>query len=169
MNKTSSGKRHDPFPFVLEELDSLRPTVKRMFGFTSVYLEEKLLFSLRDSIKQPGSNGMWIYTTTEHLESLAREFPVLPRRQLWRSGKKAWVVLASRLPVFEEYAFKACELILKGDRRIGRVTRGGRPLSEPPAVAGGHLRNAQDSYYGRTGELSRVRGRPAKGRHHHRD
>jgi hypothetical protein len=131
MNKTSSGKRPDPFPFVLEELDSIRPTVKRMFGFTSVYLEEKLLFSLRDSIKQPGSNGMWLYTITEHLDSLAREFPELPRRQLWRSGKKAWVVLASRLAGFEEYAFKACELILKGDRRIGRVTRG--RMSEPPA------------------------------------
>jgi hypothetical protein len=124
VNNTSSVKRRDPFPFVLEELDSIRPTIKRMFGFTSVYLEEKLLFSLRNSIKQPGSNGMWLYTTTEHLESLAREFPQLPRRQLWRSGKNAWVVLASRLEDFEEYAFKACELILKGDQRIGRLTRG---------------------------------------------
>jgi hypothetical protein len=117
-------KRGDPFPFVLEELISIRPTIKRMFGFTSVYLDEKLLFSLRDSVKHPGSNGMWLYTTTEHVESLAREFPLLPKRQLWRSGKNAWVVLASRLENFEEYAFKACELMLNGDRRIGRVTRG---------------------------------------------
>jgi hypothetical protein len=43
---------------------------------------------------------------------------------LWRSGKKAWVVLASRLEDFEEYAFTACELVLKGDQRIGRLTRG---------------------------------------------
>ena len=118
---------------MLEELASIRPTVKRMFGFTSVYLEDRLLFSLRDSVKQPGSNGMWLYTTTEHLDSLAREFPDLPRRQLWRSGKKAWVVLASRLPGFEEYAFKACELILQGDHRIGRVTRGGK-LSAPGLI-----------------------------------
>jgi hypothetical protein len=144
MHKTSSAKRRDPFPFVLEELDSLRPTIKRMFGFTSVYLEERLLFSLRDSIKQPGSNGMWLYTTIEHLESLAREFPELPRRQLWRSGKKAWVVLASRLPGFEEYAFKACELILNGDHRIGRITRGGRRMSEPRLVGvAGSLRSGQ--------------------------
>lgn len=119
-------KRHVPFPFVLEELDSLRPTIKRMFGFTYVYLEHKLLFSLRDSVKQPGTNGIWIYTTAEHLESLAKEFPQLPRRQLWRSGKNCWVVLASRLEDFEEYAFKACELVLKGDQRVGRVTRGSR-------------------------------------------
>jgi hypothetical protein len=116
-------KRRDPFPFVLEELNSIRPTIKRMFGFTSVYLDEKLLCSLRDSVKQPGSNGIWLYTTTEHVESLGREFPQLPKRQLWRSGKNAWVILASRLEDFEEYAFKACELILRGDQRIGRITR----------------------------------------------
>jgi hypothetical protein len=122
--------KRDPFPFVLEELSPLRPTIKRMFGFTSVYLDEKLLCSLRDSVKQPGSNGMWLYTTKEHLESLAREFPQLSKRQLWRSrsGDKAWVVIASRLEEFEEYAFRACALILKGDRRIGRLTRGvGKP------------------------------------------
>jgi len=134
-------KRQFPFPFVLEELVSIRPTIKRMFGFTSVYLDEKLLFSLRDSVKQPGSNGMWLYTTTEHLESLAREFPELPKRQLWRSGKKAWIVLASRLEHFEEYAFKACELILNGDQRIGRVTRGGSLAAETAKTQGKGSRN----------------------------
>jgi len=123
-----SARNRDPFPFVLEELLSIRPTVKRMFGFTSVYLDDKLLCSLRDSTKQHGSNGMWLYTTTEHVESLGREFPQLPKRQLWRSGKNAWVILASRLEDFEEYAFKACELILNGDQRIGRITRGSKPL-----------------------------------------
>ena len=123
--KNPSAKTQVPFPFVLEELVSIRPTIKRMFGFTYVYLDEKLLFLLRDSVKQSGSNGLWLYTTAEHIDSLSKEFPQLPRRQLWRSGKNAWVVLASRLEDFEEYAFRACELILKGDQRIGRVTRGG--------------------------------------------
>ena len=122
---TPAAKRRVPFPFVLEELAPLRPTIKRMFGFTYVYLDDRLLCSLRDSVKRTGTNGMWLYTTTEHVESLAREFPHLSRRQLWRSGKNAWIVLASRLEDFEEYAFRACELILNGDRRIGRVTRGG--------------------------------------------
>jgi hypothetical protein len=127
-------KRRDPFPFVIEELASIRPTIRRMFGFTSVYLEDKLLCSLRDSVKQPGSNGVWLYTTTEHVESLAREFPQLPKRQIWRSRSgNAWVILASRLEDFEEYAFKACGLILKGDRRIGRVTRGGQTLVDKTA------------------------------------
>jgi hypothetical protein len=122
--KQSLSVNRVPFSFVLEELVSLRPRIKSVFGFTHVYLDERLLFSLRDSAKQPGTNGMWVYTTTEHVESLVREFPQLPRRQVWRSGKKAWLVLASRLEDFEEYAFKACELILRGDQRIGRLTRG---------------------------------------------
>ena len=126
MKNNRAARSREPFPFVLEELSVIRPTIKHWFGFTSVYLDEKLICSLRDSAKQPNSNGMWLYTTTEQVESLAREFPELPKRQLWRSrsGNKAWVVLASRLEGFEEYAFKACELILRGDQRIGRLTRG---------------------------------------------
>ena len=130
MKISPSVKKQVPFPFVLEELASLRPTIKPVFGFTYIYLEEKLLVALRDSFKQSGSNGIWVFTTTEHVESLGKEFPQLPRRQLWRSGKNAWVILASRLADFEEYAFKVCELILKGDQRIGRVTRGRSPFRD---------------------------------------
>ena len=125
MKNNSPARKTVPFPFVLDELAAIRPTVKRMFGFTYFYMDDKLLFMLRDSPKAPSTNGMWVFTTAEHLESLAREFPQLPRRQLWRSGKNCWVVLASRLEDFEQYAFTACDLILNGDRRIGRVTRRG--------------------------------------------
>ena len=117
-------KQATPFPFIIDELISIRPTIKQAFGFTYLYLDERLVCGLRNSAKQPSSNGMWIFTTTEDIESLAKEFPQLSRRYLWRSGKNAWVVLPSRLAEFEEYAFKACELILNGDRRIGRTTRG---------------------------------------------
>lgn len=121
--KVASQRRPLPFPFIIDELESLRPTVRGVFGFTHVYLEDKLLFSLRDADTRTSSNGMWLYTTTEHADSLANEFPDLPRRQIWRSGKKAWVILASRLGDFEENALRACELILSGDRRIGRVSQ----------------------------------------------
>src|SRR5436190_5746623 len=40
---------------------------------------------------------------------------------IFGSGKNAWVVLPSRLADFEEYAFKACDLILNGDRRVGGI------------------------------------------------
>lgn len=125
----------EAFPFVLEELQPIRPTIKRAFGFTYVYLEEKLLCCLRDTEKRPATNGLWLFTTTEHIESLGREFPDLPRRNLWRSGGKAWVVLNARLEQFEEYAFKACELMLNGDRRIGRLSRGEASLPEKKSTS----------------------------------
>ncbi len=121
--RTTSTKQRLPFDFVIEELSELRPVVKSAFGFTYVYLDERLLFTLRDNVKQPSTNGMWLFTSSEHVDSLAKEFPDLSRRQIWRSGKNCWIVLASRLECFEEYALKACELILNGDRRIGRLSR----------------------------------------------
>ena len=125
-----SSKNSVPFSFVVDELASLRPTIKPAFGFTYLYLDDRLLCGLRDSNKQTGSNGMWIFTTTENLESLGKEFPQLSRRYLWRSGKNAWVILPSRLAEFEEYAFKACELMLNGDKRIGRLSRSTTGLRE---------------------------------------
>ena len=51
METSASKKRHDPFPFVLEELSPIRPTIKHWFGFTSVYLNEKLLRITRGKIQ----------------------------------------------------------------------------------------------------------------------
>jgi hypothetical protein len=121
------AKKQFRFQFVLDELLPLRPTIRRRFGFTYVYLDEKLLLSLRDSVKQPRYNGVWFYTEAEHIESLRREFPELPRRCFWKSAKSGsgWVILAAELDEFEEHVFRACELILKGDQRFGRVSRRG--------------------------------------------
>ena len=115
--------KQTPFQFILDELTPIRPDITHAFGFTYVYLDDLLLCCLRSSEKAPNTNGMWIFTTTEHVDSLGGEFQDLPRRYLWRSKPNAWVVLPSRLEHFEEYAFKACELILNGDRRIGRVSK----------------------------------------------
>ncbi len=125
MKACVSGKKQSPFQFVLDELLPIRTSVKQMFGFTYVYLDEKLLLSLRQSQKQPHYNGVWLYTEVEHIESFRREFPLLPRRCFWRSRKSGsgWVILPSQMEEFEEYAFRACELILRGDHRVGRVSR----------------------------------------------
>lgn len=126
--KADAAKKQSPYQFVLDELSPIRPTVKRVFGFTYVYLGERLLLALRRSERQPRFNGVWLYTEAEHIESLRGEFPSLPRRCFWKSKKSGsgWIIIASGLEDFEEYAFKACELILRGDRRVGRVGRGNR-------------------------------------------
>jgi hypothetical protein len=120
----NTAKRLHSFQFVLDELDPIRPTIKQMFGFTYVYLDDKLLLALRNSAKQPNCNGVWIYTEARHLASLHREFPEVPGNRFWKSGKNGWMILARKLEGFEELALKACELILNSDSRVGRVTRG---------------------------------------------
>jgi hypothetical protein len=119
-----SIKKQAAFQFVLDELMPIRPIIKQMFGFTYVYLDEKLLLALRDANKKLNTNGIWIFTEAEHLESLRLEFPALARQSFWKSGTNGWVILAAKNENFEEYAFRVCELILLGDRRFGRMTRG---------------------------------------------
>lgn len=111
------------FKFVLDELEPARPRTRTVFGFTYVYIGDRLVLSLRNSIKGPQFNGVWVYTQAEQVPELKREFPELPRRCFWKSGKNGWVIIASNLEQFEEYSFKACSLILQGDRRIGRLSR----------------------------------------------
>ena len=118
-------RKQSPFQFIVDELSSIRPDIIQAFGLTYVYLDDKLLCALRNSEKQPSTNGLWLFTTSEDVDSLGHEFPELTRRYLWRSKPNAWVILPSRLEHFEEYAFKACELMLAGDRRIGRVSKRG--------------------------------------------
>lgn len=128
MRADATARRQSPFQFVLDELQPVRPAVRRAFGLTYVYLGERLLLALRQSERQPRFNGVWLYTEAEHVEGLRAEFPQLPRRCFWKSKKSrsGWVIIASGLEDFEECAFKACELILRGDRRVGRVGRGNR-------------------------------------------
>jgi hypothetical protein len=125
MKASVSAGRQSALQFVLDELEPLRPDVRRMFGFTYVYLAERLLVALRESARGPRFNGVWLFVEAAHVESLRGEFPQLPRRCFWKSGKNGWVILLSELEDFEEQAYRACELILAGDRRIGRVTRRG--------------------------------------------
>ena len=53
-NQHSKIKTH----FVLDELAPLRPTIKHAFGFTYVYLGDRLLCGLRESEKQRGSHDV---------------------------------------------------------------------------------------------------------------
>lgn len=121
MKNAATLKRQPPFPFVVDELSPIRPVVKHRFGMTYIYLDERLLLVLCDNGGCQQHNGVWLHTTAEHLESLGKEFPQLPPRCLWSSGDESCIFLASQLEDFEEYAFKACELILRGDPRIGSV------------------------------------------------
>ena len=118
-----SLKRRKPVPheFVLDAIASLSPRTRPMFGCLAIYVQDKIVLILRDKLGQTADNGVWLATTVEHHQSLQREFPCM--RSIEVLGKKVtgWQVLPADAPDFEEAALRACELVLAGDPRIGKV------------------------------------------------
>ena len=92
-----------------------------MFGCLAVYVKDKIVLVLRDKRGNPADNGVWLATTKEHHESLRREFPNMRSIQVLGKAVTGWQVLPVDAPDFEEAALRACELILAGDPRIGKV------------------------------------------------
>jgi len=128
-----------PHEFVLDALASLSPRTNPMFGCLAVYVGEKIVLILRDKRDKTGDNGVWLATTVEHHESLRREFPHM--RSIGVLGKKVtgWQVLPAEAPDFEEAAVRACELILAGDPRIGKIP-GARRKAGPGRKSAAKLR-----------------------------
>jgi hypothetical protein len=114
--------RRVPFAFVLDELEELGPFTKPMFGCTAVYVDDKLVFVLRDRPSSPGDNGVWVATTVEHHESLRNVLPSM--RSIAVLGTvTGWQVLPADAPDFEESALRACALVKRGDPRIGKIPK----------------------------------------------
>jgi hypothetical protein len=112
-----------PYEFVLDALADLPTETRTMFGCLAVYLGDKIVLILRDRRDVPADNGVWLATTEEHHESLAREFPSMRSIQLFGKEITGWQVLPADAPDFEQAALHACELILARDPRIGKVPK----------------------------------------------
>jgi hypothetical protein len=122
-----------PFDFVLQELSPLDPTTRPMFGCHSVYVDEKIVFILRDRGAPPEDDGVWIATTQDHHASLRREMPSLRSiTVLAGGGVTGWQMLPAASDDFEESVLRACALVRAGDARIGKVPKKKRPKSTRP-------------------------------------
>lgn len=110
-----------PFNFVIENLFVAKPIVKPMFGAHAIYIQDKIVLILRD--KNDEDSGVWIATTVEHHKSLKKDFPIMRSIQLFGSGESSWQVLPKDADDFETSVNLACDLILKGDPRIGKIPK----------------------------------------------
>lgn len=141
-----SPKKRKPVPheFVLDALSAMAPETRPMFGCLAVYVGEKIVLVLRDKPTYPEDNGVWLATTLEHHQSLQREFPNM--RSIHVLGKQVtgWQVLPVEAADFESAAIRACELILAGDPRIGKIPK----------------RKTESAARAKTGESSRRKLRP---------
>jgi len=138
-----------PHEFVLDAIAPLSPETRSMFGCLAVYVQDKIVLILRDKRDGTADNGVWLATTEEHHQSLRQEFPNMRSIQVFGKKVTDWQVLPADTKDFEEAAMRACELVLAGDPRIGKVpgarraSRSGAKLAprspqraKPPKMAG---------------------------------
>jgi len=117
MNKPSI-----PFNFVLEYLLPAKVTTRPMFGCHAIYKGDKIVLIVRNKEKSPADNGVWVATEKAHHESLRKDFPSMRPITVF-GDSTGWQNLPADAIDFEELAIKACDLILKGDPRIGKVPK----------------------------------------------
>lgn len=108
---------------MLDEIASLAPVTRPMFGCVAVYVEDKIVLILRDKRESRADNGIWLATASEHHESLRREFPRMRSIRVFGKKPTQWQVLPADDPDFETSAMRACKLILARDPRIGKVPK----------------------------------------------
>lgn len=125
-------RKPPPHEFVLEALESLSPQTRVMFGTLAIYVGDRIVGALRDKEDYRDDNGMWLATSPENHESLRRELPSMREIRIFTMDRKdksgpppstGWQNLPAESANFEEEALHACELILKGDPRIGKVPK----------------------------------------------
>src|SRR6202049_3538416 len=110
-----------PHEFVLDAIAPLSPETRSMFGCLAVYVEDKIVLILREKRDETEDNGVWLATTEEPHQSLRREFPNMRSIQVFGKEVTGWQVLPADSQDFEEAVLRACDLVLAGDPRIGKV------------------------------------------------
>jgi hypothetical protein len=112
-----------PFDFVLDYLPT-NITLKKMFGMHYIYMGKRILLILRKRNNEPQFNGVWVATTRSHHESLKNEIPELVSTSIVGDEQPGnWLLIHESAEDLEGASIKVCDLISRGDGRIGRVTK----------------------------------------------
>ena len=72
-------KKPIPHEFVLDALTALNPRTRPMFSCLAVYVEDKIVFCLRDKPASPADNGVWLATPISITNPCAASFQVCDR------------------------------------------------------------------------------------------
>jgi len=126
MRRPAKPRQKPPHAFVLEALSPLEPEVRRMFSGFAVYLGDRVVCMLRDHLKSPMDNGVWLVLSdrvSPDDPELRREFPSLRSIELLGNKIHHWLLIPSDSPSFEAEALHACDLLLRHDSRLGRIPK----------------------------------------------
>ena len=118
-------KKKIHFEFVFDYLHPLEITIKPMFGCHAIYANGKIFFILSKREDNTDANGIWIATGKEHHESLRKELPNMKSVYILSDGKgeTGWQMIHEEEDDFEESAIKICEMVVRGDARIGKIPK----------------------------------------------
>jgi hypothetical protein len=100
-----------------------------MFSGFAVYIGDRIVCMLRDHLKSPHDNGMWLVLSESASPAdaaLREEFPSLRPIQLLGGKISHWLVIPSDSPIFEQEALHVCDLLLHHDSRFGRIPKSRR-------------------------------------------
>ena len=100
--------------------------MKSLFGGHAIYVGGRIVMITRKKDRFPEDNGVWIAVSEEYHESLKNEFPQLRKIKLLGSASWRWQVIPEELDNFETSVLHLCSLIVAGDKRIGKVTKGSK-------------------------------------------
>ena len=118
-------KKKIPFELILDLLHPLEITIKPMFGCHTIYSGGKILLIVRKKEDHRDANGVWIATGKEQHESLRKELPSMQSVYILSDGKgeTGWQMIHEDADDFEESVTKICDMILRGDIRIGKIPK----------------------------------------------
>ena len=121
-----------PFSFVLENLYPKVPHIKPMFGCYAVYIERKIYFILRKRESHRSDNGVWIAVSKADHKELKKLLPSMRSIKVLGNGPTNWQIIPEGAVSFESEVLKVCEMVLKGDPRIGKIPKP-KKKKTPPA------------------------------------
>lgn len=92
-----------------------------MFAGFAVYVGDLLVLMLRDHVKNPKDNGIWL-VLSEGIDpadaSLRQDFPSIRAIQMLRGKIRHWLLIPSDGADFKKEALDVCSLIQRRDSRL---------------------------------------------------
>ncbi len=116
-----------PYEFVLNALKSIEIQIKPMFGAFAVLNGDTILMILRRKGPADLDTGVWFGVPDEYVLDIKTEFPILKDIVQFGTVPTPWQVVRESEPSFKEFVLNFCNLILKKDKRIGRILKAKTP------------------------------------------
>lgn len=117
----AAPKKPIPYDFVLDELAALAVRTRPMFGSTAVYVDDRIVFILRNKGGGNVDDGVWVVFGREHIAEMLALLPSLRDIEVLGARAGGWRKLAASSSSFEEDVLAACRLVKAGDPRIGKT------------------------------------------------